>query len=586
MGKILTVDLGSGQTERSPLPAHLQEQYLGGRGLGARIFCDLLPAGVDPLGPENVLIFAVGPLTATRAPTAGRSSLTTKSPLTNTIFDSNCGGVWGARLRRAGILAVIIKGRAATPVYLKLNEQGASLLRAENLRGLNTLETTRALADGPGTSVAAIGPAGENLVPFASVSVDAKRSFGRGGVGAVMGSKNLKAMVVSGELTVPVADPEKFDFILYETLKLLKANPITSQGLPQFGTAVLLNIFNESGALPSYNFQKGSFEGAEKLSGEAISELLLKKYSCYRCPISCGRVIAGPGGPTAGPEYETVWSFGAACGISNLELVAEANTICNLLGLDTISTGSTIACAMELKQRGLLPEGPRFGREEGITDLVRDIAYRRGLGAKLALGSRRLAEEAGDGTLAMQVKGMELPAYDPRGMQGQGLAFATSNRGGCHLRANMMGPEILGAPKMVDRFACAGKAGILIVKQHTSAILDSLILCKFTNFAVDDEYYARLLSTVTGREYRAQDLQVIGERIWNLERLFNLREGFTRRDDTLPPRLLSEPLQEGPSSGKTVNLEPMLAEYYRFRGWDSDGVPTKAKLNALSLEGI
>lgn len=584
MNKILTVNLDSGRIEDSELSAKLSEEYLGGRGLGARLLYDLLPAGIDPLSPENIMIFAVGPLTATKIPTAGRSSVTTKSPLTNTILDSNCGGNWGAQLRKAGFISLIITGKAAAPVYLQLSQQGATLLPAAEIWGLDTRQTAEHLK-AKGSSVACIGPAGENQVPFASITVDAKRSFGRGGTGAVMGSKNLKAIVVSGDLEVPVAQPEKFDFILYETGKLLKSNPITAQGLPQFGTAVLLNILNEAGSLPAYNFQQGSFDGAEKLSGESVAEMLVKPYSCYRCPISCGRVVKSTDGQIPGPEYETVWSLGAACGIDNLELVTQANHVCNLFGLDTISTGSTIACAMELKQKGLLPSGPDFGQEEGFIELIKAIALRQGLGAKLALGSCKLAEEAGDPTAAMHVKGMELPAYDPRGMQGQGLAFATSNRGGCHLRANMLGPEILGSPKMVDRFAHTGKAGVLIVKQHTSAVLDSLILCKFTNFAIDDEYYARLLSTVTGCEMQAQDLQVIGERIWNLERLFNLREGFTKEDDTLPTRLLNEPLKDGPTQGKTVNLEPMLAEYYRFRSWDADGIPTAAKLKALNLGG-
>jgi aldehyde:ferredoxin oxidoreductase len=587
MNKILTVDLSKGIMEETDVAPKLLEEYLGGRGLGARLLYDLVPAGVDPLGPDNVMIFAVGPLTATKTPTAGRSSITTKSPLTNTILDSNCGGTWGANLRKAGYLAVIVKGKAAVPMYLEIGSKGVKLHEAEEAWGLNTLETTEKLSAGTRASVACIGPAGENLVHFASITVDAKRSFGRGGVGAVMGSKNLKAIVVSGDLQVPVAQQDKFDFINYETSKLIKSNPITAQSLPEFGTAVLLNLFNEAGILPTRNFQQGSFIDANKISGESVrDELLVKRYACYGCPIGCGRVINGIQGLTAGPEYETVWSFGAACGIGNLALIAQANTLCNLMGLDTISTGGTIACAMELKQKGLLDEGPEFGQETGFIEMIEAIAHRQGLGAKLALGSKWLAEEVGDPFAAMQVKGMELPAYDPRGMQGQGLGFATSNRGGCHLRGNMMGPEILGAPKMVDRYAHVGKAGLLIVKQHTSAVLDSLVLCKFISFAVDDEYFARLLSTVMGLEYEAQDLQIIGERIWNLERLFNLREGFTKEADTLPSRLLNEPLSEGPTRGKVVNLEPMLVEYYRFRSWDINGVPTQAKLKALHLEGI
>lgn len=587
MNKILTVELSKGFMEEREVAPNLLEEYLGGRGLGARLLYDLVPAGVDPLGPDNVMIFAVGPLTATKTPTAGRSSVTIKSPLTNTILDSNCGGRWGACLRKAGYLAVIIEGKAPVPMYLEIGSKGLKLHEAGDIWGLNTLQTTKKLATVAESSVASIGPAGENLVPFASISADAKRSFGRGGVGAVMGSKNLKAIVVSGDLKVPVAQKDKFDFIHYETAKLIKSNPITAQSLPEFGTAVLVNLFNEAGILPTRNFRQGSFIDARNLSGESIrDELLVKRYACYGCPIGCGRVINGFQGLTAGPEFETVWALGAACGIGNLALIAQANTLCNLMGLDTISTGGTIACAMELKQKGLLDEGLEFGQEAGFIELIGAIAYRQGLGAKLALGSKRLAEEAGDSLSAMQVKGMELPAYDPRGMQGQGLGFATSNRGGCHLRGNMLGPEMLGSPKIVDRFAHVGKAGLLVVNQHTSAVLDSLVLCKFIAFAVDDEYFARLLSSVTGLEYEAQDLQVIGERIWNLERLFNMREGFTKEADTLPWRLLNESLREGLSSGQVVKLEPMLDEYYRFRNWDINGIPTQAKLKALHLEGI
>ncbi|HEX7973281.1 MAG TPA: aldehyde ferredoxin oxidoreductase C-terminal domain-containing protein, partial [Anaerolineales bacterium] len=284
-----------------------------------------------------------------------------------------------------------------------------------------------------------------------------------------------------------------------------------------------------------------------------------------------------------GPEYETIYALGSTLDIPDLEKVIEANYRCNRLGMDTISAGATLACAMELAENGLLDTDLRFGRADLLLGALEDIAYRRGLGAELAEGSRRLAEKHGAPQYAMQVKGLELPAYDPRGMQGQGLLFATSNRGACHLRGNMLGPELLGAPKMLDRHAHSGKAGLLIVLQHTSAVIDSIGMCKFVNFAIGDEFFARMLSAVTGERYQVQDVLLAGERIWNLERLYNLRVGFTCQDDTLPPRFLEQPLTEGPSRGQVVHLDEMLAEYYRFRGWNPQGVPSPAKLKALGL---
>jgi len=287
-----------------------------------------------------------------------------------------------------------------------------------------------------------------------------------------------------------------------------------------------------------------------------------------------------------GPEYETIYALGSSLGIDDFETVIEANYLCNRLGMDTISCGATIACSMELAQRGILDTELAFGRADLLLKTIEDVAYRRGLGDYIAEGSKRLSIRFGMPETAMQVKGLEFPAYDPRGMQGQGLLYATSNRGACHLRGNMLGPELLGAPKMLDRHASSGKAGILIVIQHTNAVIDSIGMCKFVNFAIGDDFFARLMRAVTGVKYEVQDLQLAGERIWNLERLYNLRAGFSREDDTLPPRFLSEPLKEGGSAGHVVHLDEMLAEYYRFRGWTSEGVPTSKKLETLGLNEL
>ena len=584
MGRVLRVDLTSGHIETEELDQGLARAYLGGRGLGARLLYDEVGPEVGPLEERNLLVFATGPLTGTPAPTGGRFSVSTKSPLTGTILDSNSGGRLGVRLKRAGYDALIVSGRAEEPVYLEVDERGAQVRPASELWGL-TVSQTSARLSAPGASLACIGPAGENMVRFACVINDRGRALGRGGVGAVMGGKRLKAILVRGQGWPAIADAQLLDFVVYEAQKQLKSNPVTSQALPQFGTAVIVNIMNEAGAFPTRNFTASQFEAADAISGEALrKEIFVRRAACWGCPIACGRITRTAHQEGEGPEYETLWALGAQCGIGELAAIAEANYLANDLGLDTISLGGTLACAMELAERGLLDCELRFGQASALTQAITDIAHRRGLGDELAEGALHLATRYGAPELAMQAKGLELPAYDPRAMQGQGLGFATSNRGGCHLRANMLGPEILGLPKMVDRFAVRGKAGIVIVHQNLSAALDSLGVCKFSANALSEEYYARMLSAVSGIEFEPQELMTIGERIWNLERLYNLREGFTRADDTLPRRLLEEPVAEGPAKGRVVELETMLEEYYRFRGWDEEGRPTRWKLDALGLE--
>lgn len=586
MGKIALADLTNGVVRYEALEPGRAQNFLGGRGLGVSFLTELVPPEVKPLDPENVLIFAVGPLTATKAPTAGRTSLTTKSPLTGACHDSNVGGIWGVKLKKAGFDALIIKGKSAQPVYLAISDHKVEIKDGTGLAGMDTYQTADLLYEenGKEASVLAIGPAGENLVLFASITADKKRSFGRGGVGAVMGSKNLKAIVAQGSQEVKIADQELFDFVAYESGKIIKSNPITAKGLPEFGTGILVNIFNQIGALPTRNFQESTFAGAAKICGEAVTDqFLVRKQACWGCSIACGRLTKTANEEGHGPEYETLYALGSQCGIDDLQAIAEANYLCNRLGLDTISTGVTIACAMELSEKGLIQGKLAFGQASLLKELILKIAYREGLGDELALGSQRFARKYNNEYYAMQVKGMELPAYDPRGIQGQGLAYATSNRGGCHLRGNMMSPEVLGSPKMIDRFATRGKAGILIVMQHTNAVMDSLVVCKFTGFAIGDEYYARMLKAVTGIDYRPQDLQRVGERIWNLEKLYNLRQGFSRADDTLPERLLEEPVAQGPSQGRVVQLGSMLEEYYRFRGWDQEGIPSPGKRTELGL---
>jgi len=401
-----------------------------------------------------------------------------------------------------------------------------------------------------------------------------------------MGSKNVKAIVVEGQEKNKPADQDQFKFLLYETGKLLKASPLTSQALPEFGTAVVMNVINEIGALPTRNFQQSQFEDADKISGEAITDnILVKNQACWACPITCTRITKTKSDKEGeGPEFESAWAFGAQCGIHDLDTITEANYLCNDMGLDTISMGNTIGCAMELAEKGLFDDDLSFGQADKLLELIRDTAYRRGIGGDMAEGSYRMAKKYGSPELSMSVKKLEMPAYDPRGMQGQGLVFATGTRGACHETGNMLGPEVLALPRLIDRFATQGKAGIVSVHQDSAAVIDSLVYCKFTNLAVAEEFFARTLTAVTGELFTADDLMMVGERVWTLERLYNLREGFTKEDDTLPDRMLNEPVSGGPSEGFTVKLAPMLEEYYAFRGWNKNGVPKPEKLKELSLE--
>lgn len=587
-GKILDIDLTRGSVETHALDLDMARQFLGGRGLGARLLWDLVGPEVDALSPENVLIFCTGPLTASGMQTSNRFSVTTKSPLTGTVLDSNSGGWWGMQFKRTGYDVMVVRGRAAQPTYIEITPDGLQFKDASALWGKAVFETTAALGqDNNRRNVLCIGPAGENRVRFASIMNDRERALARGGPGAVMGSKNLKAIVVEGHEKNTAVDMELYKFMLYETGKLVKASPLTNQALPEFGTIVMMNVVNDIGALPTRNFQASQFEGADAIGGEALSEtLLVKNQACWACPISCTRVSRTGKGEGEGPEYETAWAFGAQCGIDQLDAIAEANWLCNDLGMDTISAGSTIGCAMELAERGIVYTNLRFGRADLLQDALRNIAYRRGIGDEMAEGSFRFAALHDAQEYSMSVKGLELPAYDPRGMQGQGLLFATSNRGACHMRGNMLGPEVLALPRLIDRLTAQGKSGIVAIHQNSAAVVDSLVVCKFVNLAVAEEYFARMLTALSGSRFTADDLMRVGERVWNLERLYNLREGFTDADDTLPPRLLQEPVAAGPSEGYVVKLIPMLDEYYEFRGWDKRGVPMAPRLRMLGLDKL
>jgi len=582
---LLYVSLNDKKVTRKTIPDDLYREYLGGRGLGVKLLFDNLAPGIDPLSPENWLIFAVGPSTATSVPTAGRFVVITKSPATGGVFDSHAGGYFGAQLRRAGIAAVIFTGASDSPVYLWINDDEVEIRDASKVWGKNTDFTTDELikATDEKAQVACIGPAGENLINMAAIMTDKHRAAGRGGVGAVMGSKKLKAIVAKGTKKAGVEEPEKLKIAVDRARRLIKKNGVTNKSLPVYGTPVLVNVVNELGMLPTHNFQEGTFNDADGVSGEKLLERLSRKnYNCHGCPIGCGRMSRARGKDVGGPEFESIWSLGPQCGINDLEWIAVANDLCNLLGIDTISVGSTIGCAMELVEKGHLEHSLKFGDTTGILELIEDIAHVRGIGAQLAKGSKIFAAEYGAPELAMQVKGLEIPAYDPRGVQGHGLGYATSNRGGCHLRSYLIGPEVMGTPVLIDRDSTEGKADLVMLYQDLSAAMDSMVVCRFTNFAWTVDDYADMLAAGTGLPIDGKELLRIGSRIYNLERIFNIREGFTKNDDTLPPRF-STPLPEGGSRKRISHVKEMLPEYYSLRGWDKDGNPTSKLMKELNI---
>ncbi len=585
--KILYVDLTRERTMEEPFPEEWRRAYIGGRGLGVRILDDLVNPGIDPLGAENVLVFATGPVAGSGLPLGSRYDVVTKSPLTGTLTSANSGGKFGTSMKRAGYDAVVILGRAERPVSLLLDDGHAEVRDASPLWGMTTSETTAALQedlDDPGASVACLGPAGERLVRFAGIINETSRAAGRGGVGAVMGSKNVKAVVARGSGRITVADRDRFLALKKEIAEKIRENAISGGGLPRFGTAVLVNIVNENYILPTRNFQTAHFPAAENVSGERMAETILSgKMGCQTCVIQCGRDVEIEGERMAGPEYETIWAFGPDCGIDDLAAVSEANNLCNDLGLDTISTGSTIACAMELSEKGYIDDEVRFGDAEQMVDLVRRIGHRDGIGDELAEGSFRFARRHGHPELSMSVKRQELPAYDPRGLQGHGLAYATSVRGGDHVYGYMIAPEVLGSPEKLDPYLNEGKAVWTKIFQDLTAFIDSSGACLFTSFPLGAADYGAMVSAVTGYDIDADEVLRIGERVWNMQKVFNLKAGCTREDDTLPPRLLREPLTEGAPKGRVWEREPLLDDYYRARGWDREGRPTPEKLRELGI---
>lgn len=593
-GKILRVNLKDRTVKVETLDLEMAKKFIGGRGLGTKIFMDEVDPKVDPLSQENKLIVVTGPLTGTPVPTGGRYMVVTKSPLSNTIACSNSGGHWGAEFKNAGYDIIIFEDKADVPVYLTIIDDKVEIKDAAHLWGMCVTEATDIIKkDMPEKSrVMTIGPAGERLSKMAAIMNDYDRAAGRSGVGAVMGSKNLKAVAVKGSGKAQVANPDKLKEVSSVWMKAIKENGVTGAGLPTYGTAVLVNIINENGVMPTKNFQKGYFEKADDVSGETMTkDYLVRKNPCYRCPIACGRwvKIEDMGIEVGGPEYETLWAFSIDCGVNDIVTTFKANYWCNEYGLDTISVGATIAAAMELREKGYIKEEEldgiplEFGNAEGIVEWTKKIGKVEGLGAKMAEGSYRLCEGYGAPELSMSVKKLEIPAYDPRGIMGHGLQYATSNRGGCHVRGYMISPEILGLPEKLDRFSLEGKTTWVKIFQDLTATIDALGLCLFTSFALGAQDYANLYNAVCGTEHTAESILESGDRIYNIERLFNLEAGIDAAQDTLPKRLLEEPIPEGPSKGNVHRLSELLPQYYKERGWNEKGIPTKEKLDKLGL---
>ena len=603
-GKVLRVDLTGGQIRTEKLDPGVAKTYVGGRGLGIYYLSKEVDPGCDPISPANKVIMATGPLTGTAAPTGARYMVTTKSPLTGAISCSNSGGNFPAELKKSGHDVIILEGRSPRPVYIWINGERAELRSAEHLWGLTTHETDDALRreteDKAKTAV--IGPAGEKLVRMAAIINDRDRAAGRSGVGAVLGAKNVKGIVVKGHQEVSLFNPEEFKTVNGKYRNNFKdATKDNPPPLRLHGTAITVVGTQSHGVFPTRNFQQGTFESWESIYGETLTKkYLVRAKPCFSCPIACGRVTKIPDGPYQGegegPEYETIYALGSDCEVDDLAALTKANYECNELGIDTISMGSTIACAMELFEKGYLPESDvgmalKWGDAEALVKLVRQTGLRQGFGDSLAEGSLRLATRYGHPELAMVAKGQDFAGYEPRGEQGMGLAYATSPIGASHMRGDPAYFELLGVPTTIDPLTWEDKPPIVAKWQDVFAIIDAAGLCVFfsVRYLTDLTLDARpvgimeLLNAATGANYTLAELEKAGERIWNAERLFLTRAGFSRKDDSLPPRMTREPMPAGPAKGHVCHLEEMLGPYYKYRGWTDNGIPTQEKLQELGL---
>ena len=613
-GKLLRVNLTTGEISTETLNEQWKNDYLGSRGLASKYLVEEIDASCEPLSAENKMIMATGPLTGTMAATGGRYVVVTKGPLTNCIACSNSGGFIGAEMKSAGWDMIIFEGKSPTPVYLYVENEQAQLLPADDIWGTSVWHTDEWLHkkhQDPSLRIAAVGRTAENGCLYAGIVNDLHRAAGRSGVGTVMASKNLKAVAIRGTLGVGnLADPAAFMQAVNDAKAVLAENPVTGQGLPAYGTQVLMNVINEIGALPTNNMKDVQFDGAHAISGEAMHEPrksdgkpnLTTNAACFGCTIACGRIStidqghfsvqnkSQYWGNSGGLEYEAAWALGADNGVDDLDALTYVNFLCNEEGFDPITFGATVAAAMEMYEDGVLSKEQtggidfNFGSAEALTKAAEWVANGEGFGVDLALGSKRLCEKYGRPELSMTVKGQEFPAYDPRGIQGVGLNYATSNRGACHVRGYTVASEVLGIPEKTDPLTAEGKPGLVKAFQDATGAVDSAGLCLFTTFAWSLENIAPQIEAACGGGWTAERLVEVGERIWNMERDFNLRAGITAADDTLPPRLREEAAKTGPAKGIVSKVAEMMPEYYDLRGWDSEGVPTDDTRQRLGLK--
>jgi len=608
-GKILRVNLTDSKISREEIPQALFEKFLTGAGLATHYLYHEVPKGAEPFGPQNELILMTGTLTGTGAPSMGRFNWVFKSPLTGLWAQSNSAGFWGVDFKRTGFDGIIFQGISPNPVYLVIEEDKVELRDAAHLWGKGVFETTELIKKelGEKFNVDCIGIAGENLVRYASIMNDLHRAAGRCGGGAVMGSKRMKAIAVKGKKPTRVANPAAFAETAKKQFELLDQH-MFKVTLESFGTNAVIDLVNVRGGFPTRNWQTGVFPEIEEINAMALTDKVLKEpKGCFACPLNCGRgseIRKGKykGAKGEGPEYESVGTLGGQCMITDMEAITKAHYLCNDYGMDTVSTGSTIAFTMECYEKEILTKANtdglelKFGDAEVMIELVHKIAKREGIGNLLAEGTRRIAKKMDKGAekFAMNVKGLELPAYDSRAVQITGLAYAVANRGGDHITAYIQGPTFLDVPFLVipdsqikDPFvADPEEVHVLVELENVMTALDTLGACKFMGFCVASEEWVELVEHCLGHRFNYEDLVKIGERAYNLARVFNVREGVTRADDTLPPRLLEEPLPEGPAAGKVnENLPAMLDKYYELRGWDkATGKPTPDKLKELGLQ--
>ena len=601
--RILRVDLSEGRAEAEPLNMEWAHDFLGERGLATKYLMENMDPQADPLGPDNVLIFATGPLSGTMASTSGRYAVVTKGPLTGAIACSNSGGKFGAELKFAGYDLLIVQGRAARPVYLHIVDDNVEILPADEIWGASVWATdawVKQRHQNPQLKVAAVGVAGERGVKFACVVNDLHRAAGRSGVGAVMGSKNLKAIAVHGSVGVKVDDPKRFMQAVKDTKAVLWDNAVRAE-LAELGTNAMIDVMQEFGGLPTRNFQEVQFEGVDNINPGAMTARkanghtnLLANKACFGCTIACGRIAHIDKDhftvvnrreywhASGGLEYETAYAFGPVVGVDDLDALTFAGYMMNEHGMDPISFGVTLAAAMELYEMGVITKEDtdgvalHFGNPQALTVMAEKTGKYEGFGRTLGLGSKRLCEKYGHPELFMGVKGQEFAGYDSRALQGMGLGYATSNRGACHLKHDMF------AEDMEDQTG-KGKAAPCKDSQDRVAAVDSTGLCLFTTSAWGLEEFAAQLDAACEGEWTAERLTLVGERVWNLERQFNLAAGLSKADDTLPRRLLETPAPSGTAKGRVNELDVMLPEYYEARGWTPDGEPTTQTLQRLGL---